>query len=47
MIKKTDSLKAGLKPLLAKTPENALAHRIAKEFPRIGGPRTSASSVQE
>jgi hypothetical protein len=47
MIKKTDSLKAGLKPLLAKTLENALAHRIAKEFPRIGGPRTSASSVQE
>ena len=39
MIKKTDSLKAGLKPLLAKTLENALAHRIAKEFPRIGGPR--------
>jgi len=39
MIKKTDSLRAGLKPLLAKTLENALAHRIAKEFPRIGGPR--------
>jgi len=39
MIKKTDSLKAGLKPLLAKTLENALSHRIAKEFPRIGGPR--------
>jgi len=26
MIKKTDSLKAGLKPLLAKTLENALSH---------------------
>ena len=39
MLKKTDSLKAGLKPLLAKTLENALAHRIAKEFPRIGGTR--------
>jgi len=32
-------LRDGLKPLLAKTLENALAHRIAKEFPRIGGPR--------
>lgn len=39
MIKKTDSLKAGLRPLLAKTLENALSHRIEKEFPRIGGPR--------
>ena len=39
MINKTDSLKAGLQPLLAKTLENALSHRIAKEFPRIGGPR--------
>jgi len=39
MIDKNDRLKAGLQPLLAKTLENALAHRIAKEFPRIGGPR--------
>ena len=39
MINKNDRLKAGLQPLLAKTLENALAHRIAKEFPRIGGPR--------
>ena len=39
MIKKHDPLKAGLQPLLAKTLENALAHRISKEFPRIGGPR--------
>jgi len=39
MIKKADPIKAGFKPLLAKTLENALAHRISKEFPRIGGPR--------
>ena len=39
MINKKDSLKAGLRPLMAKTLENALSHRIAKEFPRIGGPR--------
>jgi hypothetical protein len=39
MIKKADSLQIGLRPLLAKTLENALSHRIAKEFPRIGGPR--------
>ena len=39
MINKTDHLKAGLQPLMAKTLENALAHRIEKEFPRIGGPR--------
>jgi DNA-binding CsgD family transcriptional regulator len=39
MLKKTDSTRAGFQPLLAKTLENALAHRISKEFPRIGGPR--------
>jgi len=39
VINKNDRLKAGLQPLLAKTLENALAHSIAKEFPRIGGPR--------
>ena len=39
MINKNDRLKAGLQPLLAKTLGNALAHSIAKEFPRIGGPR--------
>jgi len=39
MINKNDRLKAGLQPLLSKTLENALAHRIAEEFPRIGGPR--------
>jgi DNA-binding CsgD family transcriptional regulator len=39
MIDKNDRLKPGLQPLLAKSLENALAHRIAVEFPRIGGPR--------
>jgi DNA-binding CsgD family transcriptional regulator len=39
MISKYDPLKSGLQPLLAKTLENALSHRISKEFPRIGGPR--------
>ena len=39
MLKKTDILSASLRPLLDKTLENALAYRIAKEFPRIGGPR--------
>ena len=35
VIKKYDPLKAGMRPLLAKTLQNALSHRIAKEFPRI------------
>jgi DNA-binding CsgD family transcriptional regulator len=35
----TDRLTAGIRPILDKTLENALAQRIAKEFPRIGGPR--------
>jgi len=35
----TDRLTAGIRPILDKTLENALAHRIAQEFPRIGGPR--------
>ena len=39
MIKKYDPIKAGMRPLLAKTLQNALSHRIAQEFPRIGGPR--------
>ena len=39
MLKKTDVRSASLRPLLDKTLENALAYRIAKEFPRIGGPR--------
>lgn len=36
---KTDHCRKGLLPLKDKTLENALAHRIGKEFPRIGGPR--------
>jgi len=39
MIRKQDPLKYSLRALLDKTLENALSHRIAKEFPRIGGPR--------
>ena len=39
MPRKTDHLHSGLRPLLDKTLENALSHRIEKEFPRIGGPR--------
>jgi DNA-binding CsgD family transcriptional regulator len=39
MISKKNPLRVGLGALLAKTLENALAHRIEKEFPRIGGPR--------
>ena len=34
-----DRLTAGIRPQLEKTLENALSRRIAKEFPRIGGPR--------
>jgi len=39
MSTKPDFLKKKFGPLRDKTIENALAHRIAKEFPRIGGPR--------
>jgi hypothetical protein len=39
MSNKIDRLKAGIRPLLDKTLENALSRRIAEEFPRIGGPR--------
>ena len=42
----TDRLTAGIRPILDKTLENALAHRIAKEFPRIGGPRISQLCAQ-
>lgn len=35
----TDRLTAGIRSQLQKTLENALSRRIAKEFPRIGGPR--------
>ena len=36
---KTDPLRKRYVPLLDKTLEQALAHRIATEFPRIGGER--------
>lgn len=39
MSHQSDRLTAGIRPILDKTLENALAHRIAREFPRIGGPR--------
>ena len=39
MISQKNPLRVGLRALSAKTLENALAHRIEKEFPRIGGPR--------
>jgi hypothetical protein len=39
MGKPVDYVRKKFAPLLEKTLQNALAHRIAKEFPRIGGPR--------
>ncbi|MBW2257808.1 MAG: DUF1670 domain-containing protein [Deltaproteobacteria bacterium] len=39
MGKPVDYIRKKYAPLLDKTLENALAHRIAKEFPRIGGRR--------
>jgi hypothetical protein len=39
MITRPDFLKKKFGPLRDKTIENALAHRISQEFPRIGGPR--------
>jgi len=36
---KADPLRKRYAPLKDKTLQNALAHRIGKEFPRIGGPR--------
>lgn len=39
MSSQPDFLRKKFEPLLAKTLESALAHRIATEFPRIGGPR--------
>jgi hypothetical protein len=44
MSQQSDRLTAGIRPILDKTLENALAHRIAREFPRMGGPG-SVSSV--
>jgi hypothetical protein len=39
MSKQPDSIRTSFGPLCEKTLRNALAHRIVKEFPRIGGPR--------
>lgn len=39
MSSQPDFIRKKYGPLLAKTLETALAHRIATEFPRIGGPR--------
>jgi hypothetical protein len=39
MSTKADFVRKKFGPLRDKTLRNALAHRIAKEFPRIGGPR--------
>jgi hypothetical protein len=39
MSSKPDFIRKKFGPLRDKTLKNALAHRIAKEFPRIGGPR--------
>ena len=39
MSSKPDFIRKKFGPLRAKTLRNALAHRIVKEFPRIGGPR--------
>ena len=36
MLSKKNPLRVGLGALLAKKLENALAHKIEKEFPRIG-----------
>ncbi len=36
---KPDPLRKRFGPLLDKTLKNALAHRIGREFPRLGGPR--------
>src|SRR2546426_10788869 len=34
-----DFVKKKFAPLLDKTLKNALAHKLGKEFPRLGGPR--------
>jgi hypothetical protein len=39
MSREVDYVRKKFGPLLDKTLENALAHRMAEEFPRIGGPR--------
>jgi hypothetical protein len=42
MGKPLDTVRKKFSPLQAKTLQNALAHRIRKDFPRIGGPRIAA-----
>jgi hypothetical protein len=39
MSRRPDPVRTSFGPLCEKTLRNALAHRIVKEFPRIGGPR--------
>jgi hypothetical protein len=39
MSRQPDPIRTSFGPLREKTLRNALAHRIVKEFPRIGGPR--------
>lgn len=39
-MRKTDFLHKKFAPLLDRTLQQALAHRMATEFPRLGGPRT-------
>jgi len=45
MAPQPDSIKR-FKPLMDKTLKNALAHRIGKEFPRIGGPRMQQTCAE-
>lgn len=42
MSRQPDSIRKHYAPLLQKTLENALAHAIGEQFPRIGGPRIQA-----
>jgi hypothetical protein len=42
MSREPDFVRKRFAPLLDKTLKNALAHRIGKEFPRLGGPRILA-----
>jgi hypothetical protein len=42
MSRKPDYVRKKFKPLLDKNLKNALAHRIGREFPRVGGPRIRA-----
>lgn len=39
MIRKVDPLRKSFAPMLEKTLKNALSHRMAQDFPRIGGER--------